>query len=151
MEESRETISDGRIIVVYLVDYQKIMTRGGKRVGAGSKPKWNSGKTKTIRVPEALADRALEIIQSLDNDESLTIVHHDEKKSIIDSDTESKIIDLSGVTLRQVNGVLSVYLEDLALIGYRFKPERITHLVEARLQKLELERDFKHGNNQKRR
>ena len=53
------------------------MARGGARPGAGAKGSWKSGPTKTIRVPEALADDVLELARQLDQGES------------IDSDTES--------------------------------------------------------------
>jgi hypothetical protein len=69
---------------------------------------------------------------------------------MIDYDTQSKVVDLSGVSVKQVNGILSVYLEDLAKVGYQFKPDRLNDLVKARLQKLEIDRLIKHGNNQKR-
>ena len=42
------------------------MTRGGCRSGAGAKPKWKHSRTKTIRVPVAIADQVLEIAKMLD-------------------------------------------------------------------------------------
>lgn len=36
------------------------------------KPKWNSGKTKAIRIPEAFADRLIEIARLLDESEPIT-------------------------------------------------------------------------------
>lgn len=42
------------------------MGRGGCRTGAGAKSKWKSSKTKTIRVPVAIADRVLELAKMLD-------------------------------------------------------------------------------------
>jgi O-acetyl-ADP-ribose deacetylase (regulator of RNase III) len=42
------------------------MTRGGCRSGSGAKPKWRHTKTKTIRVPVAIADRVLEIAKMID-------------------------------------------------------------------------------------
>lgn len=123
------------------------MPRGGKREGAGGKPKWKHGKTKTIRVPESLADEILEIAEGLDQGLSFIVEKEAIKVAVIDYDTQSKTVDLSGVSLRQVNGVLAVYLEDLVKKGYSFLPERITQLVEARLRKLEIDRRIKHGNN----
>ena len=116
------------------------MPRGGKREGAGNKFKWNHGETKTIRVPVILADRILEIAQGLDQGLIFVTQEESEKQAIIDCDTQSNVINLSGVSLRQVDGLLAVYLEDLAKKGYSFAPERIAQLVDARLQKLKLDR-----------
>lgn len=69
------------------------------------------------------------------------------ESSIIDYDTESKVINLAGISLRQANGILSVYLEDLAKAGYQLKPEAVAKLAEARLQKLELDRSLSRGNS----
>ena len=44
-------------------------TRGGARPGAGNpnfKSKWNAGETRTIRVPEALADEVMAYARKLD-------------------------------------------------------------------------------------
>lgn len=43
------------------------MARGGARLNAGAKAKWKHGKTKTIRVPEVLADQILEYSKKLDD------------------------------------------------------------------------------------
>ncbi|MGK7898276.1 MAG: hypothetical protein AB4372_32845, partial [Xenococcus sp. (in: cyanobacteria)] len=57
----------------------KNMGRGGYREGAGGKPKWIHGKTKTIRVPEVLADKILELSHMLDEgkiiDDVLSLIH----------------------------------------------------------------------------
>jgi RNA polymerase-binding transcription factor DksA len=42
------------------------MGKGGKR-STTWKPTWNSGKTKVIRVPEAIADELMKIAHHLDN------------------------------------------------------------------------------------
>jgi hypothetical protein len=116
------------------------MPRGGKRTGAGNKPKWIHGETTTIRVPVALVDRLIEVARELDQGLSSVETNEEKKTAIIDYDTQSKVIDLSGVSVRQVNGILSVYLEDLARVGYRFKPDRLNDLVKARLLKIELDK-----------
>jgi hypothetical protein len=126
------------------------MPRGGKRIGSGNKFKWHHGETVTIRVPIALVDRVIEITQGLDRGLSFVEEKEAQKTATIDYDTQSKVVDLSGVSVRHTNGVLSVYLEDLARSGYRFKPDRLNDLVRARLQKLEIDELIKHGNNQKR-
>lgn len=43
------------------------MPRGGKREGAGRKSKWNSGKTKSVKLPELLIPEILELARMLDS------------------------------------------------------------------------------------
>jgi hypothetical protein len=102
------------------------MPRGGKRLGAGSKPKWKHGKTKTIRVPVELADEILAIAQKLDQGETFV---SQSNIPIIDCDTESKVIDLTGVSLISVSGQMGVKLTDLTLKGYQFKPDRLNRIL----------------------
>lgn len=49
----------------------KIHNRGGYRANAGRKSGWSTAETKTIRVPEALAEQILEVAHRLDSGESL--------------------------------------------------------------------------------
>lgn len=112
------------------------MVRGGRREGAGGQSKWKHGKTKTIRVPESLAEQILEIAKRLD--EGINIIEHD---------TRSKVLDLSGISIRQQNGIIAVYLEDLVKAGYQILPERVSQLVDARIQKLLIDKQLKYGNN----
>lgn len=86
------------------------MTRGGKREGAGNKYKWNHGKTKVIRVPEAISDRVLEIAKIIDDGLSL------------DSVTQSKTIDLTGISIKKSDKGMFVYLKDLLNAGYKIRP-----------------------------
>lgn len=49
---------------------------GGSRPGAGNpefKPKWKSGKTTVIRVPEALADEVLAVARRIDEGDAVTL------------------------------------------------------------------------------
>ncbi len=49
---------------------------GGARPGAGNpefKPKWKSGKTMVIRVPEAIADEVLAIARQIDEGSTVTL------------------------------------------------------------------------------
>lgn len=89
------------------------MARGGARVNAGAKSKWKHGKTKTIRVPESICPQILEYARKLDYGQS------------IEYETKSKVLDLSGVSIRPCNGKSAVYLEDLAKVGYELLPERL--------------------------
>lgn len=89
------------------------MGRGGARPGAGGRFKWKNGKTKTIRVPEVLADQILLYAQKLDSGD------------IIEHETPSKMLDLTGVSIRVCNGKSAVYLEDVAKAGYEILPERL--------------------------
>ncbi len=115
------------------------MTRGGRRLGAGSKATWKHGKTRTIRVPEVLAEQILDIARKLDEgllpmtnwDEGLSPLPAQKTEAIIERDTESKVIDLSGISIRACNGKSSVYLEDLAKAGYKILPERLGQMFKA--------------------
>ena len=42
---------------------------GGARTGSGNKPKWKSGKTTAIRVPEILSDKILALARTWDEDQ----------------------------------------------------------------------------------
>lgn len=100
------------------------MVRGGRREGAGGQSKWKHGKTKTIRVPEVLADQILEFAKKLD-----------EGINIIDPVTRSKVLDLSGISIRQNQGAIAIHLEDLARAGFEIRPPNLAKLVEARLDR----------------
>lgn len=102
------------------------MGRGGIRPGAGGRFKWKHGKTKTIRVPEELVEQILNYAQKLDSG------------LIIEHETRSKVLDLSGVSIRICNGKSAVYLEDVAKVGYEILPERLGNMFKAILGK-----DFK--------
>lgn len=86
------------------------MPRGGYRLGAGGKPQWIHGKTKVIRVPEALADQILVIARMLDEGKSLENV------------TGSKTLDLAGIPIKIFKDGPAIYLQDLLKAGYRIKP-----------------------------
>lgn len=93
------------------------MPRGGKRLGAGSKPKWKHGKTKTIRVPEALADEILEIVRKLDSGASVSLAE------------ELGVIDLSELAIPQIRNKRFVFLQDLIRLGYEIKPLNLAQSV----------------------
>lgn len=95
------------------------MPRGGYRPGAGGQFKWKHGETKTIRVPIALAEQILEYAQKLDDG------------AIIERETPSKVLNLSGISIRACNGKSAVYLEDLAKAGYEILPERLGKMFKA--------------------
>jgi hypothetical protein len=89
------------------------MPRGGARAGAGAKGSWQSGKTKTIRVPEALADDILELARRLDEGEDF------------ESDTDSNIDEVieilrDALTLRaNAGGAIKARIrEALELLGF---------------------------------
>lgn len=107
------------------------MARGGYREGSGGVSTWRHGKTKTIRVPEALAVQILEIARELDEGKMLV----PQRECIIDSVTESKVLDLSGISIRQTNGIISVYLEDLVKAGYELRPQNLAEMVKARIRR----------------
>ena len=97
------------------------MPRGGKRKGAGRKADWKHGKTKTIRVPEALAEEILEYAHKLDVGD------------ITDYDTISKVVDLSGITVPEIRGRRFVFLSDLMKTGYEIFPLNFAEVVRAEL------------------
>lgn len=99
------------------------MGRGGARLGAGTKSTWKNGKTKTIRVPVALADEILKIARSLD------------EKRVIEYDTVSKLINLSGISVPQMNGKKFVFLQDLVKSGYLIEPSSLADRVAEELYK----------------
>lgn len=127
------------------------MPRGGQRANAGAKSTWNAGATKTIRVPIAIADKLLQIARQIDADyESSEKSNHD-NYATIEPVTDSKVINLSGVSLRQVDGILSVYLEDLVSKGYTLVPSSIDNMVKSRIKKKQIDKEIARGNYQKRR
>lgn len=103
------------------------MPRGGRREGAGGKPTWKNGKTKTIRVPVALADQIIEIARELDENGFLEPV------------TASKFVDFSGVSISKVDGRLAVFLSDLVMSGFEIKPDRLANVVVDEVYKKQLE------------
>lgn len=107
------------------------MSRGGKREGAGGKPTWKNGKTKTIRVPMVLEKEILAIARELD------------QKGVIDRDTESKVLNLSGITVSQVRGKSFVFLQDLVGRGYEIKPDKLAEKVILEIYKEEIKRASK--------
>jgi hypothetical protein len=48
------------------VTKKKYKGRGGKRPGAGGKPTWKLGKTKSVRLPEAIAPQIIEFSRAID-------------------------------------------------------------------------------------
>lgn len=98
------------------------MSRGGKRLGAGGKPTWKNGKTKTIRVPIALAEEVFKLAKELD------------EKGAIEHDTESKVVDLSGIIIPEIRGRRFVFLSDLLKAGYDIQPLRWADVARAELR-----------------
>jgi hypothetical protein len=86
------------------------MPRGGSRPGAGAKYTWIHGKTKTIRVPESLADEILRVARIMD------------EGGKIDDVTRSKYVNLSDVSVRSVSGRPAVFLDDMVNAGYKIRP-----------------------------
>lgn len=103
------------------------MPRGGQREGSGSKSGWKHGKTKVIRVPEALADQIIEYARKLDEGK----IKNDDVNQIT---SMLKIIDLSGVSLTSISGQMGVKLSDLVIKGYHLMPKRINDIVLASIK-----------------
>ncbi len=98
------------------------MSRGGYREGAGRKFKWKSGKTKAIRVPEALAEEILDYAKKLDGE---SFQKYQEVKPV----EELKIIDLQGISLKAIDGQMGVKLSDLVRKGYKLTPNRLHQII----------------------
>lgn len=54
------------------------MPKGGQRDGAGRPGNWKSGKTRAIRVPDAFADRLLELARQADSGDPSALYLTDE-------------------------------------------------------------------------
>jgi hypothetical protein len=128
------------------------MPRGGYREGSGGKPKWIHGKTKTIRVPEALADQILQYARELDEGKIKTAFGYKDSHSrvlsgklttekLTDSERSVKsidakeitsvlnIVDLSGISITPISGQMGVRLADLVKKGYKILPEHLNQIV----------------------
>lgn len=99
------------------------MSRGGYREGSGSKSTWNHGKTKTIRIPDVLAEKVLALARMLDEGKS------------VDDVTQSKYIDFSGVVVRNFDGKHCVLIEDLLKAGYKVRPIKLVDSVRKQLDR----------------
>ncbi len=75
---------------------EKTMPRGGRRESSGRKLKWNLGKTKAVRIPEAIADTILEVARRLDEGESI--------ESVIIPESEILTVQLSPDDLGEFKG-----------------------------------------------
>ncbi len=113
------------------------MARGGARSNSGAKGKWKHGKTKSIRVPEELANQILEYAHKLD--ENAKIESDTEPKTGSDcglgSVTESKVLDLSGISVFVFKGKICVFLDTLLRSGYLIKPETLNDRVLTQIYK----------------
>lgn len=107
------------------------MPRGGKREGAGGVSTWKHGKTKTIRVPIALADKVMAVARWMD-DPSEQI---DPVTASIVPVTGSNVLDLSRISVTHVNGEIAVKLEDLVGLGYVLQPPSLAEMVSARIRR----------------
>ena len=97
---------------------------GGKREGAGRKPKWLHGRTTTIRVPEELADEVLRLARQLD------IGIH------LDNVTDSKTIDLSGIPIHHLDEQPVVAVRDLLHRGFKIRPLKLVDALRKELDRI---------------
>lgn len=102
------------------------MPRGGYREGAGAKAKWIHGKTTVVRVPESLVDEVLRVAHLLDEGKT------------VDDIKKSKYIDLSGISIRLVEGRPAIFLEDLLRSNFKIRPvelvDRVRKQIDRRFQ-----------------
>lgn len=99
------------------------MARGGKRDGAGGKPKWIRGKTTVIRVPEVLAEEVLRVTKLLDEGKS------------VDDVTRSKYLDLSNISIRHIEGRAAVFLEDLLRADFKIRPIELVDTIRKQIDR----------------
>jgi hypothetical protein len=99
------------------------MSRGGKREGAGNKPKWIRGKTTVIRVPEVLIEEVLRITRLLDSGKA------------VDDVTQSKYLDLSGVSIRNMSGKPAIFVEDLLRAGFKIRPIELVDTIRKQIDR----------------
>lgn len=107
-----------------IVSQGQNMSRGGYREGSGGKPKWIHGKTKTIRVPEVLADQILDYARKIDKGEDASRV-----ASSLEATLEAKVINLTGVSLKSIDGQMGVKLSDLIKKGYSLIPDHLQQIT----------------------
>lgn len=112
------------------------MGRGGVRAGSGTKPTWKNGKTKTIRVPIALADEILKIARTLDENETMEY-------------NPNKVINLAGISVSQLNGKKFVFLQDLIKFGYLIEPLGLARVVTEEMYKSQVTSKPKQGGFRK--
>lgn len=86
------------------------MPRGGYREGSGAKSTWLSGETVVVRVPKSLSDEVIRLARLMDEGKT------------VDDITKSKYLDLSGITIRNVDSKSVVFLEDLLNNGFKIRP-----------------------------
>lgn len=98
-------------------------TWGGRRDGAGGKSKWIRGKTTVVRIPEVLVEEIIRIAQLLDEGKA------------VDDVTKSKYLNLSGITLRSVDGKPAVLLEDLLKAGFKVRPIELVDKVRKQIDR----------------
>ena len=68
------------------------MPRGGKRNGAGKKPSWNTGKTKSVKLPELLIPEILEFARMIDRSK-VTVEVSEAIDILFDELVDLKILD----------------------------------------------------------
>jgi hypothetical protein len=107
------------------------MPRGGQRPGAGGRPTWKHGKTKTIRVPDVLADKILEMARVLDAGEEPKVF---EALPVESTETQSKVLDLTGIMIHAHKRGPAVYLADLLRAGYEIKPSGLVQRLKGEAQ-----------------
>lgn len=100
------------------------MPRGGYREGSGAKSTWFSGETVVIRVPRSLSDEVLRLARLLDEGKS------------VDDITKAKYLDLSGVTIHNIDSKYAVFLEDLLNKGFKVRPLSLVDKIRKQIDRL---------------
>lgn len=107
------------------------MSRGGRREGAGGRFKWKHGRTKTIRVPEVLANQILEYAHKIDD--GVIIEHETSSNPVTENPVTSnqpiKIINFAGIPIYRFQDRSYFFLEDLIKSGYQIKPKKLADRI----------------------
>jgi len=97
---------------------------GGKREGAGRKPKWTNGKTTTIRIPEALAGEVLQLARQLDMGDK------------VDNVSNSSSIDLSGIPIHHLDKQPVIAVKDLLRKGFKIRPLKLVDALRKEIDRI---------------
>ena len=123
------------------------MPRGGKRENSGRKPQWNSGKTKSVKLPELLIPEILEFAQIIDR--AKTNLDPDELLDLLfDELTDSELLERAARKMIALHKTKSGISKDLSMDEIRPKVAN-TELTPDQAIALEKMKQFVTSNKRK--
>ena len=99
---------------------------GGSRPGAGNpefKPKWKSGKTTVIRVPEAIAEEVLAVARQIDQCKAVTLSSNDTTAQLEQENARLQQ-ELKACQSKLETGAVTFSSEEVGAILNRLRKER---------------------------